>query len=201
MANLLTSIVKYFLLILIAYCAFSIVFSNRVDTSYFSVVLSDGWTVSKPVAVDEDGTLTSTFYNKRTQTYVAVTVMQKGLGTDIYNLTSSILDFGSSILNPDIERSEFKIGNGFEYSNFKEGDVKGVVFKTSNETTQAMVNIYGTSYGDGVDFVNTFFKDDPKLFPELNDPTLPPNNFNYVLMLRKFKTWIHSSLNPTEWFS
>lgn len=200
MANLLTSFVKYFLLILFAYCTFSIFFSNRVNTQYFSVVLSDGWAVSKAVE-EKDGTVSGAFYNKRTQTVVAVTIIPNGFEADLFNLSNSLMEFGSRLINPNLERSEFKNAQGYEYANYKDGEIKGIIFKTSNNYAQTMINIYGTSHGDGVDFVNTFFNTDTTLFPEFVDPSLPPNRFNYIMLLRQFKTWIHSQLNPTEWFN
>lgn len=193
MADLLKSIIKFVLLITIAYCSFSIFFSNRVDTQYFSVVLSDGWTVSKTVT-SEDGVVQGSFYNKRTKTYVDLKIQPNSLQTEWDNFTSSLIEMGNKLLNSDLEQSDFTEAPGYTYATFHNGEIKGIIFKTKNTFAQCVINVYGPKHADGIDFVNTFFKTDETLFPHFIDPTVPVNNFNYVLWIRTLKTWIHARL-------
>lgn len=198
MAQMITNIIKFFLVILIAYLAFSLTFANRVTTPYFSVVISDGWEVSKPVTT-EDEKLTASFTNKRTKTVVDVEIQPKGFKAELDNLGNALTMLGNQLLN-DVDQSSFKLAQGYEYATFKGKGVAGITFITKNDDTQAVINVYGPEHGDGVDFVNTFFKKDETLFPEFVDPTVPPNALNYILLLRQAKTWVHANLTPSEWF-
>lgn len=199
MADLLTSIIKYLLIILIAYCSFSLFFNNRVDTQYFSVVLSDGWTTSNAVT-NKDGVVTGSFYNKRTKTRVDIQIQPNGLRAELNNLTNSLLDLGNKLVNSDFEQNAEVQSQGYRYSTYKNGEISGIILKTQNKTNQVLINVYGPKHADGVDFVNTFFNTDKSLFPEFVDPSVPVNNFNYVLWIRTLKTWIHAYLNPSYWF-
>lgn len=199
MANLITQIVKYILIIMIAYCAFSLFFNNRVDTQYFSVVLSDGWATSKDVTT-QDGVLTGSFYNKRTKTRVDIHVQPNGIRAELNNLTNSLIDLGNKIVNSEFKQDDEVQAQGYRYVTYKDGDNAGIVLKTQNKNVQVLINVYGPKHADGVDFVNTFFNTDKTLFPKFVDPSVPVNRFNYILWIRTLKTWIHSSLNPAYWF-
>lgn len=200
MAQLLSSIFKFVLIILIAYTAFSLIFSNRVTTPYFSVILSDGWALSKPINIEQDK-ISGSFINKRTKTVVNLRIQNNGISAELENFSDALSSLSDQLLDSNRTQSSFKNANGYTYSNFKDANGTGIILKTKNNNMQATIQIYGPEHGDGVDFVNTFFEKDESLFPHFVDPTVPENSFNYVLILRTLKTWVHEYLSPAAWFN
>lgn len=169
-------------------------FSKRVDTSFYSVVLSDGWELSKPIEGNSNNEK-AVFINKRTNTIVTVVAAKKGLGTAISNAVSGIFQYGASLIDSKYQE---KKGNGFTYFNFTTNNNPAVVFKAENQNSQVVIEISGQAYADGINFVNTFFKTDKTLFPKFSDPNAPGSGFDYVYYLRLFKTFVNEHLNPQE---
>lgn len=199
MSDLIRSIVKYTLLIIIAYTAFSLMFSNRVTNQYFSVVLSDGWAVGTPIT-DKDNVVSGSFINKRTKTTVTLKIQPSGINAELDNLGETLSDLTNQIFNSDLDKSKLIQAEGYKYSTYKDSEGAGIVLKTTDNKTQAVINVYGPAHADGVDFVNTFFNKNEALFPHFVDPSVPENSFNYILWIRTFKTWIHAYLSPSNWF-
>lgn len=190
-------LITYLIIVVVGYAAFSMFFAQRIDTRFYSVVLSDGWELAKPIDVN-GSTDTAVYVNKRTQTKVTVVASQKGIGTAISNAVSGIFQYGASLID---NKYQEKQGNGFTYFNITSDKNPGVVFKAGNDKSQVVIEISGPAYGDGIDFVNTFFKTDKTLFPKFSDPNAPGNSFNYVYFLRLFKTFVHEYISPKELFN
>lgn len=174
-------------------------FSNRVTNQYFSVVLSDGWAVGTPIT-DKDNVVSGSFINKRTKTTVTLKIQPSGINAELDNLGETLSDLTNQIFNSDLDKSKLIQAEGYKYSTYKDSEGAGIVLKTTDNKTQAVINVYGPAHADGVDFVNTFFNKNEALFPHFVDPSVPENSFNYILWIRTFKTWIHAYLSPSNWF-
>lgn len=193
------TLIKYILLICIGYLVFSLVFTKRIDTPYFSVIMSDGWTTAHEVKSDDSG-VQAVFANKRTGTIVEVTVTSDSLSGQFANLKNTFQQIGAALTDPDLETDSLINAGDYSYVTYRKNGEKGIYYTSKDGATVAVINIHGPEHGDGTDLVNTFFNKNQKLFPVFADPSSPSGGMNYILWIRKIKTAIHEYVNPKEWF-
>ena len=153
MSCLATGLVSVFLLA-------SVALAEDVKTDYFTLALSDGWTMPKPVQ-SANGAVVAIVQYPDGQGAVSVTVTPAPLpAKDLAVQTLNNMKSGGFTVSEPVASGDSYVGE------FSQQQAKGVSYFTSNGKLGSVITIVGTDTRPGKDFLNKNFKAaDAKLFP------------------------------------
>ena len=150
---LVTGLVSVFLLA-------SVALAEEVKTEYFTLALSDGWTMPKPVQ-SANGAVVAIVQYPDGKGAVSVTVTPAPLpAKDLAVQTLNNMKSGGLTVSEPVAAGDSYVGE------FSQQQARGVSYFTSNGKLGSVITIVGTDTKPGKDFLNKNFKSaDAKLFP------------------------------------
>ena len=150
---LTTGLVSIFLLATVA-------FAEDVKTDYFTLTLSDGWTMPKPVQ-SANGAVVAIVQYPGGKGAVSVTVTPAPLpAKDLATQTLNNMKAGGFTVSDPVASGDSYVGE------FSQQQAKGISYFTSNGKLGSVITIVGTDTKPGKDFLNKNFKSaDAALFP------------------------------------
>lgn len=138
----------------------SVALAEDVKTDYFTLTLSDGWSMPSPVQSANGATVAIMQYPDGAGA-VSVTVTPVPLpARDLALQTLNNMKSGGFTVSEPAASGDSYVGE------FSQQQAKGVSYFTSNGKLGSVITIVGTDTAPGKDFLNRNFKSaDPRLFP------------------------------------
>lgn len=134
--------------------------AEEVKTDYFTLTLSDGWAMPKPVQA-VNGTVFAVVQYPNGQGAVSITVTPVPLSAgELATQTLTNMKSGGFTVSEPVASGDSYVGE------FSQAQAKGISYFTSNGKVGSVITIVGTDTGAGKEFMKKNFKPlDAKLFP------------------------------------
>lgn len=138
----------------------TVALAEEVKTDYFTLSLSDGWTMPNP-AQNANGTTMVIVQYPDKKGAVSITVTPVPLpAKDLAIQTFNNMKSGGFTVSDPVASGDSYVGE------FSQQNAKGVSYFSSNGKLGSVITIIGTDTKPGKDFLNKNFKaSDAKLFP------------------------------------